>query len=150
METQNKKPWRGFAHLVNAAVSSFVEQTFDCMVRFLCCFNWCVHKYYGHTIVSFFPFLFQCQGEVAFYGIKAVKIYAREIVASSGSKIIVSTPNWNLEFSNAVATKSSGDGTDGQDGKDGKDGPQGQYYKTIVTCCWPSCKYRQKYSKICV
>ena len=83
----------------------------------------------------FNPFLFQCQGEVAFYGIKTVKIYAREIVASSGSKIIVSTPNWNLEFSNAVATKSSGDGTDGQDGKDGKDGPQGQYYKTVVTCC---------------
>ena len=125
METQNKKPWLGFAHLVNAAVSFFVEQTFCFMVRFLCCFS----------IVSFLPFLFQCQGEVAFYGIKTVKIYAREIVASSGSKIIVSTPNWNLEFSNAVATKSSGDGTDGQDGKDGKDGPQGQYYKTIVTCC---------------
>ena len=37
METQNKKPCLGFAHLVNAAVSFFVEQTFCCMVRFLCC-----------------------------------------------------------------------------------------------------------------
>ena len=53
MKTQNKKPWLGFAHLVNAAVSVFVEQTFYCMVRFLCSFN-CVHKNYGHTIVSFF------------------------------------------------------------------------------------------------
>ena len=133
METQNKDALAWLCSF--AAVSFFVEQTFDCMVRFLCCFN-CVHKNYGHTIVSFFfPFLSQCQGEVAFYGIKTVKIYAREIVASSGSKIIVSTPNWNLEFSNVVATKPSGDGTDGEDGKDGKDGPQGQYYKTIVTFC---------------
>jgi len=60
------------------------------------------------------------QGVVVLYGIKNVKIYAREIVASIGSKLEISTPNWNQEYKSTVTT-----GRNGEDGKNGVSGPQG-------------------------
>jgi len=60
------------------------------------------------------------QGVVVLYGIKNVKIYAREIIASMGSKLEVSAPNWNQEYKSAVTT-----GRNGEDGKRGVAGPNG-------------------------
>ena len=54
-------------------------------------------------------------------------MYAREIIASEGSEIVFSTPDWVQEFANPVAVKNNGDGTDGENGKDGEEGPQGEH-----------------------
>ena len=62
------------------------------------------------------------QGVVVLYGIKNVKIYAREIIASMGSKLEISTPNWNQEYKSAVTT-----GRNGEDGKHGVAGPNGGF-----------------------
>lgn len=50
-------------------------------------------------------------------------------MAATGSKMIISTPNWNQEFPDLVP-QANGDGTDGEDGKNGKEGPRGRYYRT--------------------
>jgi len=60
------------------------------------------------------------QGVVVLRGIKNVKIYAREIVASRGSKIDVSAPDWNQQYTSAVIP-----GGNGEDGKHGVNGPRG-------------------------
>ena len=67
------------------------------------------------------------QGEVSFYGIKKIKVFAREIVAASGSTLGVFTPNWKQTFSRPVATETNGDGTKGEDGKHGPYGPKGRW-----------------------
>ena len=61
-------------------------------------------------------------------------MFAREIVAASGSTLGVFTPNWKQTFSRPVATETNGDGTKGEDGKHGADGPKGRweaFFKTF-------------------
>lgn len=50
-----------------------------------------------------------------------MKMYAREIVASAGSKIDFSAPNWNQVYKRRVVS-----GSDGEDGNHGTSGPQGK------------------------
>lgn len=56
---------------------------------------------------------------VVLRGIRNVKINAREIVGSQGSKIVVSAPNWTQTFRSVAA------GGHGEDGKHGVSGPEG-------------------------
>ena len=60
-------------------------------------------------------------------GIKTVNIFARKIIASANSKIILSTPNWIQNYANPITpgtvdTPSS----EGEQGKNGLAGPQGE------------------------
>ena len=54
-----------------------------------------------------------------------VKIYAREIIATKGSKISFITPDWKQEFS-PIGLESNGDGANGGNGNNGEAGPQGE------------------------
>lgn len=68
-----------------------------------------------------FPFtdtLFFLQGTVALHGIDTVTIYARKIVASTGSKINFSAPNWDQDYRDLTSQN-------GEDGKKGVGGPTG-------------------------
>lgn len=76
---------------------------------------------FGIKIVSMFS-----QGEVEFYGIRNIKIFAREIVASKGSKLKVITPDWIQEFQDTQRTQFNGNGKDGEKGQDGEAGPHGR------------------------
>ena len=70
--------------------------------------------------------LVSSQGEVEFYGIRNIKIFAREIVASKGSKLKVITPDWIQEFEDTQRTQFDGNGKEGEKGQDGEAGPQGR------------------------
>lgn len=61
------------------------------------------------------------QGEIILRGIRNVKMYAREIVASAGSKIDFSAPNWNQVYERRVVS-----GSNGENGNHGTSGPQGE------------------------
>ena len=65
------------------------------------------------------------QGEVAIYGVRNVKIYAREIIATERSKIAFITSDWELEFP-PTGLESNGDGSNGENGNSGEAGPQGE------------------------
>ena len=65
------------------------------------------------------------QGEVAVYGVRNVKIYAREIIAAERSKIAFITPDWEQEFP-PIGLESNGDGSNGENGNSGEAGPQGE------------------------
>ncbi|XP_031565547.1 uncharacterized protein LOC116300761 [Actinia tenebrosa] len=67
---------------------------------------------------------FHIKGEVTFYALQTVKIYARQIVAAKGSRIVFKTPDWKQDFATPVGVQTNGVGTNGENGKDGKDGPQ--------------------------
>ena len=69
--------------------------------------------------ITHYPVL-SLQGVVILCGIRNVKIYAREIVGFEGSKVDISSPNWNQQYENAVVT-----GKNGEDGKHGVNGPRG-------------------------
>ncbi|CAH3181554.1 unnamed protein product [Porites evermanni] len=62
-------------------------------------------------------------GEVAIYGVRNVKIYAREIIAAETSKIAFITPDWEQEFP-PIGLESNGDGSNGENGNSGEAGPQ--------------------------
>ena len=62
---------------------------------------------------------------MALHGIKQLRVFARQIIASRGSQLDVSTPDWNQEFARRVVF-----GVDGIDGKHGFDGPIGETNKT--------------------
>lgn len=88
---------------------------------------------FGIKIVSMFlpiktttSCLVSSQGEVEFYGIRNIKIFAREIVASKGSKFKVITPDWIQEFQDTQRTQFNGNGKDGEKGQDGEAGPHGR------------------------
>ncbi|XP_031552320.1 uncharacterized protein LOC116289514, partial [Actinia tenebrosa] len=66
---------------------------------------------------------FHIEGEVTFYAIQTVKIYARQIVAAEGSRIVFATPDWIQDFA-TPGVQGNGVGTNGDNGKDGKDGPE--------------------------
>ena len=54
-----------------------------------------------------------------------VKIYAREIVATEGSKISFKTPDWEQEFS-PIGLENNVHGPNGENGNNGEVGPQGE------------------------
>ena len=54
-----------------------------------------------------------------------VRIYAREIIATEGSKISFITPDWEQEFS-PIGLENNGDGANGGNGNNGEAGPQGE------------------------
>lgn len=88
---------------------------------------------FGIKIVStFLPIktttscLVSSQGEVEFYGIRNIKIFSREIVASKWSKLKVITPDWIQEFQDTQRTQCNGNGKDGEKGQDGEAGPHGR------------------------
>ena len=60
------------------------------------------------------------QGSVKLHGITNLKLYTRRIVASPGSQMDVSAPNWDQVYKTRVKT-----GQNGEDGKHGLDGPKG-------------------------
>ncbi|KAL9957993.1 hypothetical protein ACROYT_G034954 [Oculina patagonica] len=60
------------------------------------------------------------KGTVALHGINTVTIYARKIVASAGSKIDLSAPNWDQNYRRVVSTSSNG--VDGEHGVGGTTG----------------------------
>ena len=76
-------------------------------------------------VTAFGPYVVLLQGVINFYGVKTIKIYVREIIASKGSALVFSMPGWTQNFANAVGYKLNGEGTDGENGKDGLAGPQG-------------------------
>lgn len=59
------------------------------------------------------------EGSVKLYGIKELTVCARRIIATPGSELDISAPNWNQQFTNRVTT-----GADGEKGNDGIDGPK--------------------------
>ncbi|KAL9958276.1 hypothetical protein ACROYT_G035272 [Oculina patagonica] len=67
------------------------------------------------------------EGNVLLHGIRNVKIYAREIIASPGSRIDFSAPNWNQVYQLRVVT-----GSDGEDGKHGTSGPQVEIFCDVI------------------
>ena len=71
------------------------------------------------------PLYYFLQGEVAIYGVRNVKIYAREIIAARRSKIAFITPDWEQEFP-PIGLESNGDGSNGANGNSGEAGPQGE------------------------
>ena len=77
-------------------------------------------------LLDHYIWLVSSQGEVEFYGIRNIKIFAREIVASKGSKLKVITPDWMQEFEDTQRTQFNGNGKDGEKGQDGEAGPQGR------------------------
>ena len=66
--------------------------------------------------------LFITQGTIELFGIRRVNINAREIVGAAGSKIVVSSPNWNQQYK----TPTLQTGKNGDDGNHGIEGPQGE------------------------
>lgn len=60
------------------------------------------------------------------YGIKALTVCARRIIATPGSELDISAPNWNQQFTNRVTT-----GADGEKGNDGIDGPKGKWKERV-------------------
>ncbi|XP_031560606.1 uncharacterized protein LOC116296688 [Actinia tenebrosa] len=75
---------------------------------------------------------FHIEGEVTFYALQTVKIYARKIVAAKGSRIVFATPEWTQDFATPVGVQSNGVGTNGENGKDGKDGPQVEVFSDTI------------------
>ncbi|KAL9957971.1 hypothetical protein ACROYT_G034931 [Oculina patagonica] len=67
------------------------------------------------------------EGPVKLHGIRNLKLYTRRIVASPGSQIDVSAPNWDQVYKTRVIA-----GTDGEDGYDGKDGPKVEINADVV------------------
>ena len=61
------------------------------------------------------------QDKVDLYGIKNVKIYAREILSTPEGKLSFSTPNQPDVYKSPAGT-----GKPGNNGKDGLDGPKGK------------------------
>ena len=70
-------------------------------------------------------FLFCQQDTVDLKGIEHVQIYTREIVGATGSKLIVSAPNWIQKFSAPQTGKNGTDGNHGLHGPHGKKFPGG-------------------------
>lgn len=70
-------------------------------------------------------FLFRL-GSVKLYGIKELTVCARRIIATPGSELDISAPNWNQQFTNRVTT-----GADGEKGNDGIDGPKGEWKERV-------------------
>ncbi|XP_078344426.1 uncharacterized protein LOC144630023 [Oculina patagonica] len=68
------------------------------------------------------------EGTVSLRGINSVKIYAREIVASTGSKIDFSAPNWNQFYRRGVSP-----GSNGENGKHGLGGPRVDISCDVIT-----------------
>ena len=60
------------------------------------------------------------------HGITNLKLYTRRIVASPGSQLDFSAPNWNQVYKARVQTEK-----DGEDGKHGLDGPKGEWVKSL-------------------
>jgi len=67
------------------------------------------------------------EGVVVLRGIRNVKIYAREIVASTGSRLEISSPNWNQEYTSPVSAGHSGD-----DGNHGVHGPRVDVFCDVI------------------
>ena len=45
-------------------------------------------------LIEFGPYVVLLQGVINVYGVKTMKIYVREIIASQGSALVFSTPDW--------------------------------------------------------
>ena len=71
------------------------------------------------------------KNSVGLHGIRHLKVYGREIIASSGSRLDVSAPTWNQVYSRPIST-----GSTGENGKHGKDGPRGEFMvqKVFIGC----------------